>query len=310
MTARTCIEMFAGAGGLALGVERAGYTHVAVIEWDPKACATLEVNTSWPVVLGDVRSFDFRAYRSQVSLVSGGPPCQPFSRGGRHCASRDPRDMLPVAITAVRDILPRAFLFENVAGLARRRFQGYLGEALKHFADAGYHVQSVIVNAADYGVPQIRRRIFLAGVHRDLGVVWEPPTPTHRKAQWVTVADALADLPDPEWFPYASPFTDHQFQPNARSYPGHTGSPPDRPAKTLKAGVHGVPGGENMLRRPDGAVRYFSVREAARLQTFPDAWQFPAPWTEAMRQIGNAVPVRLAERMARSMAVTLEHAGL
>lgn len=100
----------------------------------------------------------------------------------------------------------------------------------------------------------------------------------------------------------------HVFNPGARSYPGHTGSPLDEPGKTLKAGDHGVPGGENMLLRPDGSVRYFTVREAARLQTFPDDYVFRGSWTETMRQLGNAVPVRLAEVIAGSVAATLRAA--
>ena len=99
------------------------------------------------------------------------------------------------------------------------------------------------------------------------------------------------------------------FNPGARSYAGHTGSPLDEPAKTLKAGDHGVPGGENMLARVDGSVRYFTVREAARLQTFPDSYTFCGAWTEAMRQLGNAVPVRLAEVVASSVAETLQATG-
>jgi DNA (cytosine-5)-methyltransferase 1 len=115
---------------------------------------------------------------------------------------------------------------------------------------------------------------------------------------WLTVRDALAGLPDPE-APHVLP--NHEFQPGARAYPGHTGSPLDEPAKTLKAGDHGVPGGENMLAHTDGRVRYFTVRESARLQTFPDEFVFHGPWSEAMRQLGNAVPVRLAEAIASSV---------
>ena len=116
--------------------------------------------------------------------------------------------------------------------------------------------------------------------------------------------DAISDLPDPEKHPW-NDVLNHHFNPGARSYPGHTGSPLDEPAKTLKAGDHGVPGGENMLARLDGSIRYFTVREAARLQTFPDDYKFRGPWTEAMRQLGNAVPVRLAEVVARSVAQTI-----
>jgi DNA (cytosine-5)-methyltransferase 1 len=119
--------------------------------------------------------------------------------------------------------------------------------------------------------------------------------------RWLTVRDAISDLPDPERRPNSG-VPNHVFNPGARSYAGHTGSPLDEPAKTLKAGDHGVPGGENMLLRPDGSIRYFTVREAARLQTFPDDYVFRGVWSEAMRQLGNAVPVRLAEVIARSVA--------
>ncbi len=120
---------------------------------------------------------------------------------------------------------------------------------------------------------------------------------------WRTVRDAIGDLPDPEACPKKSAeFLNHRFQPGARSYYGHTGSPLDEPAKTLKAGVHGVPGGENMLARPDGTVRYFSVRECAQLQTFPDDYLFHGSWTETMRQLGNAVPVRLARAIGQDVA--------
>ena len=115
------------------------------------------------------------------------------------------------------------------------------------------------------------------------------------------------DLPDPETnLVAAKKLPNHRFQPGARSYVGHTGSPLDEPAKTLKAGVHGVPGGENMLSRLDGDVRYFTVRESARLQTFPDDFLFHGSWSEAMRQLGNAVPVRLARIIGENVAHRLQ----
>jgi DNA (cytosine-5)-methyltransferase 1 len=130
---------------------------------------------------------------------------------------------------------------------------------------------------------------------------------------WRTVRDALEGLPDPERPQGQGEFSNHVFQPGARAYPGHTGSPLDLPAKTLKAGDHGVPGGENMLVKPDGGVRYFTVRESARLQTFPDGYVFHGSWTETMRQLGNAVPIQLGRIMASSIAQSLlaaEHASL
>jgi DNA (cytosine-5)-methyltransferase 1 len=113
-------------------------------------------------------------------------------------------------------------------------------------------------------------------------------------------------LPDPEHEAgRAAAIANHRFQPGARAYPGHTGSPLDQPAKTLKAGVHGVPGGENMLLSPDGSLRYFTVRESARLQTFPDDFVFHGSWSETMRQLGNAVPVELAAVVARGVWASL-----
>ena len=123
---------------------------------------------------------------------------------------------------------------------------------------------------------------------------------------WSTVRDALADLPPPysrsiKRNVKSNRVTAHFAQPGAKAYKGHTGSPLDEPAKTLKAGVHGVPGGENMLRFHDGQVRYFTVRECARLQTFPDDFEFHGSWTETMRQLGNAVPTELARVIAHSI---------
>ena len=117
---------------------------------------------------------------------------------------------------------------------------------------------------------------------------------------WRTTRDAIAGLPEPT-VKGSETWHNHKLQEGARSYPGHTGSVLDLPAKTLKAGVHGVPGGENMIALPDGRVRYLTVRESARLQTFPDDFRFHGSWTETMRQLGNAVPVELAHVVAASV---------
>ena len=126
---------------------------------------------------------------------------------------------------------------------------------------------------------------------------------------WRTVRDAISGLPRIGLGQTSSKIPNHFLNPGARSYPGHDGSACDEPAKTLKAGDHGVPGGENMLRLEDGSVRYFSVRECARLQTFPDDWLFEGSWTEAMRQLGNAVPVDLSAGIAAELRRTLHLDG-
>lgn len=372
------VELFVGAGGLGIGVSRAGFVPAAVIERDRYCCDTIRENQArgldplvkWPLVEGKVESVDFKSIADPVEFVSGGPPCQPFSIGGKHRANADLRDMFPEAVRAVRELQPKAFLFENVKGLTRASFANYfeyirlqmtypeivaksgedwaehLSRLERHHTQGkgnslNYHVVTRVLNAANYGVPQRRERVFFVGFRSDLGIEWSFPEPTHsldallwdqakgnywdrhkvpkrarllsnqararanRLAEesslkpWRTVRDALVGLPDPEKEAKAAALhPNHIFQPGARSYVGHTGSPLDEPAKTLKAGVHGVPGGENMLRRPDGSVRYFTVRESARLQTFPDNFIFHGSWSETMRQLGNAVPVNLAELVA------------
>lgn len=375
------VELFVGAGGLGMGVSRAGFAPAVAIELDRYCCDTIRQNqergidpvTKWPLVEGDVREFNFKPLAGLVDVVTGGPPCQPFSIGGKHRAQADARDMFPEAVRALRETRPRAFMFENVKGLTRESFASYfeyirlqmtypeleslpgedwpdhLSRLERHHTHGQcgglhYHVVSRVLNAADYGIPQRRERVFFVGFRADLGIEWSFPDPTHssdaliweqasgaywdrhevsargrvmsarareravrlsekpKLEPWRTVRDALAGLPDPEHEPKAaSLYLNHRFQPGARSYVGHTGSPLDEPAKTLKAGVHGVPGGENMLLRPDGRVRYFTVRESARLQTFPDDFLFHGSWSEAMRQLGNAVPVSLAELLARDI---------
>ena len=383
------VELFAGAGGLGMGISNAGFEPVAVVEWDRWCCDTLRQNitgknpalSKWPVpVEGDVRSVDFRKFESKVDLVSGGPPCQPFSLGGKHGAHEDRRDMWSEAVRAVREIKPSAFIFENVKGLTRAAFANYFSyislqlsypeicmgvdepweihraRLERHHTgrkiDTGlsYRVVSRVLNAANYGVPQKRERVVFVGFRSDLAIEWSFPEATHSREAlvwdqgfrgnywarhhlpnevrnavaafsnsealmherpttkpWRTVRDAISDMPDPETDPEgARKFGHHFFQGGARTYAGHSGSPLDLPAKTLKAGVHGVPGGENMLVRLDGSVRYFSVRESARLQTFPDNFAFYGSWTESMRQLGNAVPVTLAGLIAENVRSRLQ----
>jgi DNA (cytosine-5)-methyltransferase 1 len=376
------IELFAGAGGLGMGVSLAGFHPVLVVERDTYCCETIRKNqvrkikpvVKWPLAQGDVRLVDFSEYDGKVQLVTGGPPCQPFSIGGKHRAYDDARDMFPQAVRALREAKPKAFIFENVKGLTRQSFRNYLEyirlqmihpevsiraeedwgghlARLEQHETAGstsglhYNVVVHLANAADYGVPQRRERVFFVGFRSDLGIAWSFPRETHSTEAlawgqyrdgsywdrhlvdwrdralservrsrawgltempllkaWRTVRDVISDLPDPEHAKEASTkVLNHRFQAGARSYPGHTGSPLDEPAKTLKAGVHGVPGGENMLLKPDGSVRYFTVRESARLQTFPDNFLFHGSWTEAMRQLGNAVPVDLARIVAKDV---------
>ncbi len=380
------IELFAGAGGLALGAENAGFAHDVVLEWNPNACNTIRRNNqreivSWPLHQCDVREFDFQPYAG-VDLLTGGPPCQPFSIGGKHKGDKDHRNMFPEVIRAIRETQPRAVIIENVKGLLRPSFAKFFAYVLhqvefpeieqkkgedwtKHLSRLEQHKTSnessgleykVVfrkLNAADYGAPQRRERVFIVAFRSDIEAKWSFPDPTHshdalirdqwisgdywkrhkvakkdrpkptftqariakkhattlipfEESPWLTVRDGIAGLPRPQV--NRETFPNHKTQLGARSYKGHTGSPIDEAGKTLKAGDHGVPGGENMILFNDGSVRYLTIRESARLQTFPDEYYFEGSWTESMRQLGNAVPVRLANAVAQSVHDCLERA--
>ena len=374
------IELFTGAGGLALGTQLAGFHHEALVEFNASACRTLRTNSRrgalpgiahWQVHEADIKKFAFAPYQG-VDLIAGGVPCQPFSLGGKHRGMNDERDMFPHFVRAVRELRPSAFIVENVKGLLRESFASYfsyiklqlehpellpidgeiwqdhLARLVRHHTSAphdelSYNVVFQLLNAADFGVPQRRERVFIVGFRSDLGIEWNFPTPTHSRASlarvqaigtywarhevqprrvidaqlsindglkpWRTIRDVISDLPEPV---VGKPTVfNHELRLGARSYPGHTGSDVDLPSKTLKAGVHGVPGGENTVVMADGHVRYLTVREAARIQTFPDSWVFEGPWGEAMRQLGNAVPMELARVVADSVATTMaQHKAL
>ena len=221
------VELFTGAGGLGMGIHLAGFHPEAVVEWDKWACDTIKENQAlnnplvadWPVFRNDVRDFDFSCIEGELDLLAGGPPCQPFSMGGKHSAQLDKRDMFPPTIEAVRMLKPKAFVMENVKGLNRAAFYDYLTYILfqleyphlkignketwqehrtrlekAHHSNRfkpSYTVSAQVLNAANYGVPQKRERIFIVGFRNDIGPEWSFPLPTHSLDallydQWVT----------------------------------------------------------------------------------------------------------------------------
>jgi DNA (cytosine-5)-methyltransferase 1 len=349
------IELFSGAGGLALAVHMAGFEHQLLVEADDNAYETLLQNkrngvipgvSNWPVVHDWVESTDLGNY-GEIDLLAAGIPCQPFSNGGRRRGVEDDRNMFPVFAGALATIRPKAFLLENVNGLINGKMASHMeyiilqlshpsnvpgdGQTWQEHCEqlraerveaADYGVSFRVFNAADYGVPQIRKRVFIVGFRQGLRTSWNFPMPTHskeallvkqgkaekdetKKEAWVTVEAAIDGLPD--FGSEAAEAMQHTRISGARRYRGHSGCPLNWPAKSLKAGVHGVGGGENMLRYGNGRVRYFTVRECARLQTFPDTWAFKGAWSTITKQLGNAVPVKLAAAVAKSVRVALEN---
>ncbi|MFC3449525.1 DNA cytosine methyltransferase [Amycolatopsis speibonae] len=370
-----------------------------------------ELNDSAPLYRGDIRDLKMGYLEGAVDLLAGGPPCQPFSLGGIAKGDEDKRNMFPEMFRAIREIKPKAFICENVRGLLRPSFKPYFDYIVRelmfpfeerdpdatwlqhdailrdkeqrgHAKSAErYQVFTFPVNAADYGVPQIRNRVIIVGFRGDLDIDIEllkgATRPTHSKlalletmasgeywerhnrvkgrakipshvvehvmsdAQatlpfeegasdlmpWRTLRDALVGdefsdpLPDVPWSKldrrqYENMPKEHIGWPDARIYAGHTPNVLDRPAKTVKAGVHGVPGGESVMltdspvrgtRKPrEYRHRYMTVRETARVMTFPDDWELRGPRGEQMRQLGNAVPVVLGQVFANAVATVLD----
>ena len=373
------VELFAGAGGLALGLKRAGFRPRLLVDSDERSCATLRANThrlldgdpTAEIRQADVRELDYRRYEG-IDLLSAGAPCQPFSQGGRLRGEDDDRNMFPEAIRAVREIRPRAFFMENVRGLLFPRVRPYFdyllaelrvpsrpiraGEDWKtHHAaleaipeeDHEYRVYWRLVNAADFGLAQVRPRLVIVGLSADEGG-WSWPTATYSRTallrelrvdrywdahevsehircsirrrlppcqepigygvgrRWRTLRDVTRDLGPPIRSRRDQHDPAHVFVPGARLYRKHTGSPLDWPAKTVKAGVNGSPGGEHILVRDNRSFRYLTVRECAALQGFPKRYALPELRGVAMRQLGNAVPVPLAEAIGKKLVEVLD----
>ena len=373
------VELFAGAGGLALGLKRVGFRPRLLVDWDERSYATLRANRhrllngdpKAEIQQADVRELDYGPYEG-IDLLSAGAPCQPFSQGGRLRGEDDDRNMFPEALRAVREIRPRAFFMENVRGLLFPRVRSYFdyllaelrvpsrsiraGEDWKahHEAldaipekDHEYRVHWRLVNAADFGLAQARPRLVIIGLAANEGE-WSWPTPHHSMAALVRelhadrywdahgVPDRVRHIVRRNLLPYAGPIgygvgrrwrtlrdvtrdlgppirsrrdpedPAHVFVPGARLYPKHTGSPLDWPAKTVKAGVNGSPGGEHILVRDTRSFRYLTVRECAVLQGFPKRYALPELRGPAMKQLGNAVPVPLAEAIGKKLMEVLD----
>ncbi|MGW1489767.1 DNA cytosine methyltransferase [Streptomyces sp. NPDC002402] len=416
----TCVELFAGGGGLAMAVHAAGFRPLLVNEYAKRACESLRINPPdpkepdkrWPLVPGDVREIDFaERVTDEVDVLAGGPPCQPFSLGGVHKGMEDERNMFPEMFRAIRELSPKAVICENVRGLLRPSFRPYFKYILNEMRlpfekrdketswedhndilekliandtvepSKRYVVEAMEVNAADYGVPQIRNRVIIVAFRADLDVNWGEfmPKETHSEESmihsmreggeywkrhkkvdtdvrkrvianlpelnyenpkvqeklklepWQTLRDAIAGIDENAGkpLPYVTEeavkekfevggVADHVGWPGARTYAGHTPNVLDRPAKTVKAGVHGVPGGESVMQLDNvnfanfgggSGYRYMTVRETARVMTFPDHVVLDGPRGEKMRQLGNAVPVKLGAVFSKAVAEALKSVG-
>ena len=319
------IDLFAGAGGLTIGLKSAGVETVCAVEIDPYRTRTFAIHTSGAkIITGDVRETQFSDYRCRVQLVYGGPPCQPFSSGGLRYAEADKRDMIPQFIRVVENVKPDAFLMENVPGLVAGDRMTYLSKVIRQFEDLGFLVNWRVVNACDYGVPQKRRRLFVVGLRKN---TFQFPEPTHgpdRPNAHVRVRDVLLEYqvgePNLSKVFYAknpdlrpSPFDGHVYngggRPIDRDQPAHTILASAGGNKTHffddmdlvpKYHAHLTRGGEPRTGVLEGARR-LTVQESAILQTFPADMVFCGPRSAQYHQVGDAVPPLLAGVMGRAL---------
>lgn len=312
----TCLEICAGAGGQALGLEQAGFTHEAAVELDPDACETLRLNrgSEWKIIEDDVHNVDGRAYCG-LDLFSGGVPCPPFSIAGKRLGQDDDRDLFPEALRLVGEIGPRAVLLENVRGLATRRFDSYRAQVLARLHGLGYQTWWDLVHASEHGVPQLRPRFVLVAIKEPWAARFRWPGPSPEPAP--PVGHALHDLMSAGGWPGADAWRDRAggIAPTIVGGSKKHGGPDLGPTRAREAwralgvdglGIAGEPPGPDF---PDHTPPKLTTRMVARIQGFPDSWAFSGRKTAAYRQVGNAFPPPVARALGQAIRAALETTG-
>lgn len=299
------VSLFCGAGGLDLGLIEAGHEIVWANDFDPDAVETYRLNIGTHVIQGDISAVDSRRIPN-CDVIVGGFPCQGFSMANLRRNRRDERNRLYLEFKRiVADKRPRYFLAENVRGILSLAGGLVIKKILRDFEECGYRVKYAVLNAADFGVPQTRVRVVIAGTRRDLPEREEFhfPLPSHSRfasslgsKPWRSIACGLEGIPDPDLFPFDVPNQEYSlYKVTNRNFTGHRRTDPNKPSPTILARGNGG-GGVCALQHPSGKRR-LSVRESAAIQTFPIWFYFAGAMNSAYRQVGNAVPVELAKAL-------------
>jgi len=308
----TSVEICAGAGGQALGLEQAGFMHEAAVELDADACETLRRNrgSEWKIIEDDVANVDGHAFRG-VDLVAGGVPCPPFSIAGKQLGRDDERDLFPQALRLVEEAGPRAVLLENVRGLGTARFDGYRAQVLGRLAAMGYQTWWDLVHASDHGVPQLRPRFVLIAMRQPWASAFRWPGPLAQRPP--TVGEVLRDLmasagwPDADAWAHRAAGIAPTIVGGSKKHGGPDLGPTRARAAWRELGVDGLgiaddPPGPAFAA---GQMPKLTVRMVARLQGFPDAWQITGRKTAAYRQVGNAFPPPVAKALGTAIVSAL-----
>lgn len=305
-----CIEICTGAGGQALGLEMAGFEHVALIEIEEKYCQILKKNRpNWPVICQDLKLFNGKEYHD-IDLLAGGVPCPPFSKAGKQLGKKDERDLFPDAVRLIKGINPKAVMLENVRGFLDPIFKTYRENLIRQIKRLGYCVQVKLLNASDFGVAQLRPRVVIVGIRNDCTAKFEFPHPYDNK---VYLNDILHDLlTENGWDD--SVIQDKYYNKIAPTIVGGSkkhGGPDLGPTRSKKAWfLLGVDGSGIANEAPCSdfcGMPKLTPRMLARIQGFPDSWDFGNKKTIACRMIGNALPPPVALAVGLKIKECLEN---
>lgn len=306
----SAIEFCAGGGGQALGLEMAGFQCAGAVEIDSDCCTTLRFNRpQWDVRQDDMRNVDGTRWRG-ADLFAAGVPCPPFSIAGKQLGADDERDMFPTALHLIEQIRPAAVLLENVPGFASAKFRDYRQRLLEKLGELGYEAEWRVLQAAEYGVPQLRPRFILVGLRPANFKFFEWPEPSE---EFRTVGPTLKDLMSMGGWPG----TENWVQKASRVAPTIVGGSkkhggPDlgptrakRQWREMGVNAMGVADSAPDQSFPKDSLPKLTVRMVARIQSFPDAWEFSGRKTAAYRQVGNAFPPLVARAVGLSVANAL-----
>lgn len=308
----TSLEICAGAGGQALGLEQAGFHHVAVVEIEKEYCECLRRNRpEWNVICQDVKQFSGLPYRGKIDLLAGGVPCPPFSVAGRQLGENDDRDLFPQMLRLIKEVNPRIVMIENVRGFLGSIFDGYRERILGEIKEMGYMTHLKLLNASDYGVPQLRPRTVIIAVRKDIRDIFFFPFPLSTPK--VTVSDSIYDLMSAAGWKGAEQWKKKadRIAPTIVGGSKKHGGPDLGPTRAKKAwkemgidgrGIADEPPAENF----EGVPR-LTPRMIARIQGFPDDWDFGNKKTAACRMIGNAFPPPVARKVGEQIKKVLDN---
>ncbi len=306
------IELCAGAGGQALGLEQAQFSHEALVEIEPQCCVTLRANRPlWNILEEDIRNFKERASEFRgVDLVAGGLPCPPFSVAGKQLGEKDERNLFPDAIEIVDAIKPQAVMIENVRGFLDAVFHDYREGLKRQFTKLGYTTDWRLLNASHFGVPQLRPRVVIIAIRSDLADKFE--WPEEQRFNPPTVGKTLYEMMASRGWPGADAWRDRadEIAPTIVGGSKKHGGPDLGPTRARRAwetlGVNGKTVAEDPPEENFVGMPRLTVPMVAKLQGFPESWKFIGRKTNAYRQVGNAFPPPVARAVAEKLSIALQ----